>query len=98
MTCVCASKQAILCIAENTNNKLISFLTFVYASNSGLERRILWKDINRHKVITNGHPWAISGDFNVTLKPNEHSAGSSSITNDMMDFRDYKPSGSGRFI
>nr|GEY36084.1 RNA-directed DNA polymerase, eukaryota, reverse transcriptase zinc-binding domain protein [Tanacetum cinerariifolium] len=45
-------------------------------------------DINRHKVITNGHSWAISGDFNVTLNSNEHFAGSSSITNDMMDFRD----------
>ncbi|GJZ82023.1 RNA-directed DNA polymerase, eukaryota, reverse transcriptase zinc-binding domain protein [Tanacetum coccineum] len=88
MTCVCASKQAMLCVAESTDNKLISFLTFVYASNSGMERRSLWKDLNRHKVITNGHPWAISGDFNVTLNPNEHSVGSSSITNDMVEFKD----------
>nr|GEV40416.1 hypothetical protein [Tanacetum cinerariifolium] len=88
MTCVCASKQAMLCITESTDNKLISFLTFVYASNSKMERRSLWKDINRHKVIPNGHPWAISGDFNVTLNPNEHSAGSSSITNGMLEFKD----------
>ncbi|GKD99172.1 RNA-directed DNA polymerase, eukaryota, reverse transcriptase zinc-binding domain protein, partial [Tanacetum coccineum] len=88
MTCVCASKQAMLCVAESTDKKLISFLTFVYASNSGMERKSLWKDLNRHKVITNGHPWAISGDFNVTLNPNEHSVGSSSITNDMVEFKD----------
>ncbi|GJR61917.1 RNA-directed DNA polymerase, eukaryota, reverse transcriptase zinc-binding domain protein [Tanacetum coccineum] len=45
-------------------------------------------DINRHKVITNGHSWAISGDFNVTLNPNEHSSGSSFVTNDMMEFKE----------
>nr|GEY22955.1 RNA-directed DNA polymerase, eukaryota, reverse transcriptase zinc-binding domain protein [Tanacetum cinerariifolium] len=32
---------------------------------------------------------AISGDFNVTLNPNEHSSESSFVTNDMMEFKEY---------
>ncbi|GJX22734.1 RNA-directed DNA polymerase, eukaryota, reverse transcriptase zinc-binding domain protein [Tanacetum coccineum] len=88
MACVCASKQSMLCIVKSTNNKIISFFTFVYAANGGSKKRELWLDINRHKAITNGHPWAISGDFNVTLYPNEHSAGSSSVTADMMEFKE----------
>ncbi|GJY15597.1 putative nucleotidyltransferase, ribonuclease H [Tanacetum coccineum] len=70
------------------NAMIISFFTFVYAANGGSERRELWLDINRHKAITNGHPWAISGDFNVILYPNEHSAGSSYVTADMMEFKE----------
>ncbi|GJQ99422.1 RNA-directed DNA polymerase, eukaryota, reverse transcriptase zinc-binding domain protein [Tanacetum coccineum] len=37
---------------------------------------------------TVNHPWAISGDFNVTLNPNEHSFRSSSVTNDIMEFKE----------
>ncbi|GKD74538.1 RNA-directed DNA polymerase, eukaryota, reverse transcriptase zinc-binding domain protein [Tanacetum coccineum] len=88
VACVCASKQSMLCIVESSDNKSICFLTFVYAANGGHERRELWRDIDRHKFITNGHPWAISGDFNVTLNPNEHSSGSSSVTSDMMEFKE----------
>ncbi|GJY23868.1 RNA-directed DNA polymerase, eukaryota, reverse transcriptase zinc-binding domain protein [Tanacetum coccineum] len=51
----------------------------IYAANGGFERRELWKDLNRHKVITGDHPWAIGGDFNVTLAAEEHSTGSSAI-------------------
>ncbi|GKC44302.1 RNA-directed DNA polymerase, eukaryota, reverse transcriptase zinc-binding domain protein [Tanacetum coccineum] len=99
VACVCASKQSMLCIVESSDNTSYGFLTFVYASNGCHERRELWRDINRHKVITNSHPWAISRDFNVTLNPNEHSyagaepeifikGGSSFVTNDMMEFKE----------
>ncbi|GKA96494.1 RNA-directed DNA polymerase, eukaryota, reverse transcriptase zinc-binding domain protein [Tanacetum coccineum] len=47
------------------------------------------EEIYERRVITNGYPWAISGDFNVTLTPNEHSAGRSFVTTDMMEFKDY---------
>lgn len=46
----------------------------IYASNSGIERRKLWKDLEQ-KVVTTGNLWVILGDFNVTLNVNEHSNG-----------------------
>ena len=51
----------------------------MYASNAGMERKNLWKDLKIQKHITNGTPWAILGDFNVTLTVNEHSNGSSKL-------------------
>ncbi|GJZ53727.1 RNA-directed DNA polymerase, eukaryota, reverse transcriptase zinc-binding domain protein [Tanacetum coccineum] len=40
------------------------------------------------KCITNGCPWILMRDFNVTLKLEEHSAGKSTISNDMQEFID----------
>ncbi|GKB94843.1 RNA-directed DNA polymerase, eukaryota, reverse transcriptase zinc-binding domain protein [Tanacetum coccineum] len=40
----------------------------------GMERRSLWNELQLAKCITNGVPWVIMRDFNVTLKPEEHSA------------------------
>ncbi|GKD49520.1 RNA-directed DNA polymerase, eukaryota, reverse transcriptase zinc-binding domain protein, partial [Tanacetum coccineum] len=59
---------------------------FVYASNSGVERKQLWKELKAAKTIINDNPWMLSGDFNVTINLGEHYAGSSNITNDMQDF------------
>ncbi|GKB96763.1 zf-CCHC domain-containing protein [Tanacetum coccineum] len=42
-------KQVILCMLESSENQFISFMSFVYAANSGAEIRELWKDLNRHK-------------------------------------------------
>ncbi|GJV73948.1 RNA-directed DNA polymerase, eukaryota, reverse transcriptase zinc-binding domain protein [Tanacetum coccineum] len=39
-------------------------------------------------VISSEKPWCIAGDMNVTLHPNEHSCGSSTMTTDMMEFQD----------
>ncbi|GJV13899.1 RNA-directed DNA polymerase, eukaryota, reverse transcriptase zinc-binding domain protein [Tanacetum coccineum] len=83
-----SSKQTMLCLVENTSSKSRIFCSFVYATNSGKERKELWKDILRAKGISIGWPWMIIGDFNVTLKPEEHSNGGSRITNDMQDFID----------
>ncbi|GJR87107.1 RNA-directed DNA polymerase, eukaryota, reverse transcriptase zinc-binding domain protein [Tanacetum coccineum] len=38
--------------------------------------------------ITNGEPWVIIGDFNVSLKVEKHSNGSSALTNEMNEFLD----------
>nr|GEW37747.1 hypothetical protein [Tanacetum cinerariifolium] len=48
----------------------------------------LWNVLNVHKSIVNNKAWVIMGDFNVTLKPTEHSNGSSSMTIDMNEFYD----------
>ncbi|GKA45646.1 RNA-directed DNA polymerase, eukaryota, reverse transcriptase zinc-binding domain protein [Tanacetum coccineum] len=39
-------------------------------------------------VISSEKPWCIVGDMNVTLHPNKHSYGSSTMTADMMEFQD----------
>ncbi|GJZ00683.1 RNA-directed DNA polymerase, eukaryota, reverse transcriptase zinc-binding domain protein [Tanacetum coccineum] len=54
----------------------------------GTERKELWKDIMRTKSITAGWPWMMVGDFNVTLKVDEHFSGGSRVSNDMHDFID----------
>ncbi|GJT51143.1 RNA-directed DNA polymerase, eukaryota, reverse transcriptase zinc-binding domain protein [Tanacetum coccineum] len=41
-----------------------------------------------HKRIVKDVSWVLMGDFNVTLKPEEHSNGSSVLTCDMGEFRD----------
>ncbi|GKF03936.1 RNA-directed DNA polymerase, eukaryota, reverse transcriptase zinc-binding domain protein, partial [Tanacetum coccineum] len=60
----------------------------IYASNSYIDRRKLWRDLGAQKSITNGDPWVIIGDFNVSLKVEEHSNGSSALSNEMNEFLD----------
>ncbi|GKA39073.1 retrotransposon protein, putative, ty1-copia subclass [Tanacetum coccineum] len=54
----------------------------------GIKRRCLWDDLRMKKNITNGRPWILLGDFNVTLKADKHFAGGSKITRDMKEFDD----------
>ncbi|GKB20366.1 RNA-directed DNA polymerase, eukaryota, reverse transcriptase zinc-binding domain protein, partial [Tanacetum coccineum] len=82
------TKQVMLTVIEILKPKQKFFCSFVYASNSGLERRSLWKDLRGMKSITSGYPWILMGDFNVTLKIEEHSAGGSRSSGDMQDFMD----------
>ncbi|GKC20252.1 RNA-directed DNA polymerase, eukaryota, reverse transcriptase zinc-binding domain protein, partial [Tanacetum coccineum] len=67
-----STRQMILCIIENCHNHDKIFCSFIYAANTGMERRILWRDLEMAKIITKGNPWVMMGDFNVTLKLDEH--------------------------
>nr|GEX49205.1 RNA-directed DNA polymerase, eukaryota, reverse transcriptase zinc-binding domain protein [Tanacetum cinerariifolium]GEX89519.1 RNA-directed DNA polymerase, eukaryota, reverse transcriptase zinc-binding domain protein [Tanacetum cinerariifolium] len=60
------------------------------ASRRGFNRHDwkLWKDLEIQKIITNGVPWIILGDFNVTFKVSEHSNGGAYPTSDMTEFQD----------
>ncbi|GJU75149.1 RNA-directed DNA polymerase, eukaryota, reverse transcriptase zinc-binding domain protein [Tanacetum coccineum] len=80
--------QTILCLVEIIQTKVKFFVSFVYASNSCVERRSLWKELLMHKHSVNQKAWVLMGDFNVTLKLEEHSNGSSKMSIDMNDFRD----------
>ncbi|GJR91349.1 RNA-directed DNA polymerase, eukaryota, reverse transcriptase zinc-binding domain protein [Tanacetum coccineum] len=82
------SKQSILCEVENVANKEKIVSSFVYAANTCAERRDLWRDLSIHKILADNKPWLLMGDFNVTLKPEEHSTWSSVMTNDMQEFHD----------
>ncbi|GJR91055.1 RNA-directed DNA polymerase, eukaryota, reverse transcriptase zinc-binding domain protein [Tanacetum coccineum] len=80
--------QTILCLVEIIQTKVMFFVSFVYASNSCVERRNLWNELTMHKNSVSHKAWVLMGDFNVTLKPEEHSNGSSNMTVDMCDFKD----------
>ncbi|GJX98150.1 RNA-directed DNA polymerase, eukaryota, reverse transcriptase zinc-binding domain protein [Tanacetum coccineum] len=64
------------------------FCSFIYASNSQRERQDLWRDLHTHKGIASNKPWILMGDFNVTLKTNKHSSGSSIMNGDMVDLNE----------
>ncbi|GKB79639.1 RNA-directed DNA polymerase, eukaryota, reverse transcriptase zinc-binding domain protein, partial [Tanacetum coccineum] len=80
------SRQHMLCLIESIHNHKKIYCSFVYASNFGMERRGLWKELLMAKICTSGNPWVLMGDFNVTLNVSEHSTGKSTIDGDMEDF------------
>ncbi|GJY84653.1 RNA-directed DNA polymerase, eukaryota, reverse transcriptase zinc-binding domain protein, partial [Tanacetum coccineum] len=71
------SRQRILCKVENVVSKENIVSSIVYAANTRIKRRELWKALSLHKRIVGTKSWMLMGDFNVTLKHIEHSAGSS---------------------
>ncbi|GJU83307.1 RNA-directed DNA polymerase, eukaryota, reverse transcriptase zinc-binding domain protein [Tanacetum coccineum] len=81
------ARQSVLVKVESRDGKLRLYGTFIYASNSGLERKDLWRDLEIYKRIVGQEPWFLSGDLNVTLTPKEHSIGSSAMSSDMKDFQ-----------
>nr|GFB10490.1 hypothetical protein [Tanacetum cinerariifolium] len=44
------------------------FCSFVYARNKPKERRVLWADLEKHKLVARGFPWVLMGDFNDCVK------------------------------
>ncbi|XP_071712605.1 uncharacterized protein [Rutidosis leptorrhynchoides] len=80
------TKQVIFYLVEvvSTGDKIYCF--FVYACNKGKDKVVVWKDLQMPKSITYKKPWFIMGDFNVTRYLNEHSSGSSMMTEDMKEF------------
>nr|GEV03542.1 RNA-directed DNA polymerase, eukaryota, reverse transcriptase zinc-binding domain protein [Tanacetum cinerariifolium] len=68
--------------------KVCAILETRLRTNEGLERKSLWDELVMESRFVDGKPWCIAGDLNVTLKPNEHSCGSSGMTSDMMDFQE----------
>lgn len=68
--------------------KFKCFYTFIYVANEGIERRDLWKSLEKDRRYVNGNPWCIVGDMNVTLSPHEHSSGGSIMTTDMIEFQE----------
>nr|GEZ76959.1 RNA-directed DNA polymerase, eukaryota, reverse transcriptase zinc-binding domain protein [Tanacetum cinerariifolium] len=82
------AKQSMLCEIMTVKGNTKIYCTFIYAANGAKERRDLWKDLQIYKSIACNQAWIMLGDMNVTLNPNEHSDGSSSITSEMNEFKD----------
>ncbi|XP_071690952.1 uncharacterized protein [Rutidosis leptorrhynchoides] len=82
------TRQVIFCLIESVDCNIKMYCSYVYASNSGKERHNLWKDLRDHCSISQGYPWVIMGDFNITRYANEHSNGCSHSTEEMNEFND----------
>ena len=83
-----SSHLAILCAIENRENGQQFFCRFVYAANTGRERKVLWNNLKRYKSLVKNRPWVLMGDWNVSLHNGDHSEGGSCKTNDMIDFQE----------
>ncbi|GJY29498.1 RNA-directed DNA polymerase, eukaryota, reverse transcriptase zinc-binding domain protein [Tanacetum coccineum] len=81
------ARQSVLVKVETRDGNIKMYGTFIYTSNSGLERKELWKDLEIYKRIVGNEPWFLSGDLNVTLTPKEYSMGSSTMSCDIKDFQ-----------
>ncbi|GJW64567.1 RNA-directed DNA polymerase, eukaryota, reverse transcriptase zinc-binding domain protein [Tanacetum coccineum] len=77
-----------LCLVEMKDSKCYFFCCFVYAANSGKERKIMWKDLGIYKRMIDDKPWVLMGDWNVSLHLKDHSEGGCSKTCDMIDFQE----------
>ncbi|GJS28399.1 RNA-directed DNA polymerase, eukaryota, reverse transcriptase zinc-binding domain protein [Tanacetum coccineum] len=49
---------------------------------------MLIRDLRLYNRVVGNNVWAIMGDMNVTLDPKEHSAGSSAMSKDMIEFKE----------
>ncbi|GKA53311.1 RNA-directed DNA polymerase, eukaryota, reverse transcriptase zinc-binding domain protein [Tanacetum coccineum] len=83
-----AATQSMLCHVGTIKGDLKMYYGFVYATNSGNERKMLWKDLEIYKRIVGNNAWVVLGYMNVTLDPKKHSIGSSSMTRDINEFKD----------
>ena len=83
-----SSSQSMLCLIRDQGYKVNLFCTFVYASNNGRETRKLWSNLEQYNQVVSGNAWCMMGDFNVTMKADEHSDGVSYITSEMQEFID----------
>ncbi|GJR51142.1 RNA-directed DNA polymerase, eukaryota, reverse transcriptase zinc-binding domain protein [Tanacetum coccineum] len=82
------SGQYILLLVKTIDKQSKFSCIVIYASNSGIERRNLWSDLEMQKIVTCGIPWVILGNYNVTLKVSKHSNGSVIPSSEMSEFQD----------
>ncbi|GKE04141.1 RNA-directed DNA polymerase, eukaryota, reverse transcriptase zinc-binding domain protein, partial [Tanacetum coccineum] len=61
------------------------YCSFIYAANCGIKRRKLWNELKTASNIVSNKPWIMLGDFNVTMKVEEHSSGGSQVSSEMQD-------------
>ncbi|GJT46976.1 sodium/hydrogen exchanger 6 [Tanacetum coccineum] len=64
------------------------FCSFIYASNDYKQRRILWQNLDMHKVFIHGSLWALMGDFKASLNLEDCHSSSSKISISMREFKE----------
>ncbi|XP_071697802.1 uncharacterized protein [Rutidosis leptorrhynchoides] len=82
------ASQVILCLIETVDKVSKFYCSFIYASNNGYQRQMLWEDLKAHDKVVNKFPWVLMGDFNITRRVSEHSSGCSHVNWEMRDFNE----------
>lgn len=83
------TSQLITCSVSMPDHGMEFFCSFVYGSNFASDRSQLWEDLRSHfsSPVFLGKPWIIIGNFNETIKTDEHS-GTSQVSSGMREFQD----------
>jgi hypothetical protein len=75
ITVVFSSSQCLHCWIQLIDTQYAFFLTFVYSSNDGIDRRELWSKLEDIHPSIGNSPWLFAGDFNVIKHPSEKLGG-----------------------
>lgn len=75
ITPILKSSQQITCSVSIQNKGINMVCSFIYASNSPTERRLLWIDLChvQSTLLIPSTPWIVIGDFNEILSMTDHS-------------------------
>uniref|UniRef100_A0A2N9J3H3 Reverse transcriptase domain-containing protein n=1 Tax=Fagus sylvatica TaxID=28930 RepID=A0A2N9J3H3_FAGSY len=65
------SAQCLHCWVQMLDMQCTFFITFIYASNDGMNRRALWSDLEAFQNSICDSPWLLAGDFNVIKDPSQ---------------------------
>lgn len=82
------SDQVLHCQVRIIAVNKVLFCSFVYAGNKIQHRRELWRSLKMHKRFVDVNPWAVLGDFNVSLNIEDSTRGSSGLCNGMVEFKE----------
>lgn len=82
------SFQVMHCLIRFLETNCEFYISFVYAASQYIERRILWENLGKHRIVVDDKAWALLGDFNVAMKLSEYSMSSSKIPVGVSDFLD----------
>ncbi|GJS84397.1 hypothetical protein Tco_0750938, partial [Tanacetum coccineum] len=85
---IAQSNQVVHVKVIHKTTRQVLFLSFIYAANLPTVRRFLWRNLEAHKYVVRGSPWALMGDFNVALNTKDYYFGSSIMCIDMVEFKD----------
>jgi exonuclease III len=75
ITVISTTSQYLHCSVSVLESKSDCYITFIYASNEGVDRRQLWLDMEDLQAMVDNSPWLLAGDFNVIKAPAEKFGG-----------------------
>lgn len=74
--------------ALQRNDKLLTWLTLVYAANTTIERRDVWESIKNMRNLAGNKAWPVCGDFNVVREEREASNSKESDLPGLLEFKE----------
>ena len=80
--------QAIFCNINILKDNNYFFCSAIYASNSQVDRRVLWSHLQMCASRVGSKPWFLLGDFNTTRYASEKNGGNMCTDTAMEEFQD----------